>query len=79
MKEILITIWLLLGIIGVWRTYWGAIKEWHIRFNEDIRNTEYGHHKILIIFSPILIVGGLLTLMIFETIYDNCWYFKTKL
>ena len=37
MLILFIIIWLLLGVVAVWRTYWGDIKRWHLQFNCDLR------------------------------------------
>jgi hypothetical protein len=76
---ILITIWLLLGIIAVWRTYYGDIKSWYFKFNCDLRKDyDYnGHLKLLLIGSPIFIIGGLFSLIMMEVSNStNTWYFK---
>lgn len=74
-----IIIWLLCGIIAVWRIYYGFIKHWYLQFNSDLRN-EYSHNnmlKILLILSPLFIIGGLISLILFETGFShNTWYFK---
>ena len=79
MLMLFIIIWLLLGVIAVWRTYWGDIKRWHLQFNCDLRkdNTFNSHLKFLTTYSPILILGGLLTLINTEIIFKyNTWYYK---
>jgi len=83
MIVLFIIIWLLLGIIAVWRNYHGWLKFWYIEFNEsywEYAKTENGKvFKILFWGSPILISGGLITLLLFEfSSKDNCWWFTTK-
>ena len=82
MEIILITVWLLMGFICVWRTYHGSLKDWHESFNESY----WDFHKrngdsaltILFLFSPIWIMGGGLTLLIAEIFGKQCWWFTTK-
>ena len=79
MLMLFIIIWLLLGVITVWRTYWGYIKKWYMKFNCDLRK-DYkfnSHLKLLICGSPILIIGGISSLIMSEILNPyNTWYFK---
>lgn len=79
MITLFIIIWLLLGIIALWRTYYGWIKEWYLEFNDDLRkNRLYNSHLIiLLILSPLFLLGGLLSLIYWESLSRyNTWYYK---
>lgn len=77
---LLLIIWLLLGIIAVWRCYFGLIKEWWVELKQDIRKHQRGNNVVffLLCYSPIFIMGGGITLLIFETggLYTTTWYYK---
>ena len=83
MITLFIIIWLLLGMITVWRTYHGFLKHWYICYNESywkyVKEQNGTVFKILFLGSPIFIIGGLLTLLLFEFSFQyNCWWFTTK-
>jgi hypothetical protein len=82
MEIVYIVIWLLLGIIAVWREYHGTLKSWYDDFNEsywDFHKREGSSAiKMLLIFSPVLIFGGLISLIMFESLTTTCWWFTTK-
>jgi uncharacterized membrane protein len=78
-----IIIWLLLGIIAVWREYHGVLKYWYVRYNESYWNFHKKNNLsslgLLIMLSPIFILFGLVSLIILElTNPDSCWWFTTK-
>lgn len=77
-----IIIWLLLGIITVWREYHGLLKTWYKDFNEsywefDKRENNSGI-RVLLYSSPLLIFGGLITLIMSGLLSTPCWWFTTK-
>lgn len=79
---IFIIVWLLLGIIATWRMYHGTLKSWYIRFNESYwkyhdRNGDSAIH-FLVIFSPLLILGGMITFILHLIDKEVCWWFTTK-
>lgn len=76
-----IAVWLIIGMIAVWREYWARIKYWYERFGKDLRKEwEFNSHLIfLLICSPVFICGGILTWLVFEYNISrgySCWYFK---
>lgn len=76
-------LWLLCGIIAVWRQYHGSLKNWYNEFNEsywDFDKREGGCAlRILLIFSPVFILGGLISIVVFEiALKENSWWFTTK-
>lgn len=84
MIVLFIIIWLLLGIIAVWRDYHGTLKTWYEDFNEsywdfDKENNNSSAIRMMLYISPLLILGGLIILLIFESVdTNNCWWFTTK-
>lgn len=77
MKTTLIIIWLLIGTISVWRTYFGIQKDWYNRFGTTMNEDEEADsHKLLLKLSPILILGGLITFIIYASILPQAWWFK---
>lgn len=75
----IIIIWLLLGLIAVWRFYHGTLKDWYITFNESIWEYDPSLMISIIVTSPLHITGGLFTLIIVEL--SSCpksWWFTTK-
>lgn len=82
MTTISIIIWLLLGIIAVWREYHGSLKNWYIQFNESYwefdKKENNSSIRFLLYSSPLFIFGGLITLIMFELLSKNCWWFTTK-
>lgn len=83
MDTIFFIIWCLLGLISVWRTYHGALKDWWNFSSEsywDFHKRNGGSALInLLLFSPIFVIGGPISLILFEFISkDNCWFFTTK-
>lgn len=78
-----IIIWLLLGIISIWRQYHGWLKFWYNSYNESYwkyAKKENGQvFTLLFLGSPLFIIGGVLTLLFFEFLTEgNCWWFTTK-
>ncbi len=82
MEILFIIIWLLIGIIAVWRMYHYNLKDWYNDFKEsywDFDKREGSSSiRFLLYMSPLLIVGGLATLIISEIMHGGCWYFTTK-
>ena len=84
MLILFIIIWLLLGVIAVWRDYHGTLKEWYRNYGEsywkfDKENNNSSAIRMIVNTSPLLIIGGLITLLISESISTNtCWWFTTK-
>lgn len=79
MKATVIIIWLLLGLIAVWRTYHGMFKDWFLEFGKHRLDTNHtSAYWVLIIFSPIWIFGGLITLICFEIGNETCWYYNIE-
>ena len=84
MTTLLVIIWLICGLIAVWRDYHGCLKNWYEQFNESYWDfhRRQGESAISIIIwgSPLIILGGLFSLLLVE--YDNnvkpVWYFTTK-
>ena len=83
MKTTLIIIWLLLGLIAVWRTYFGQLKFWYEEFEislwKSYKKGEAEFFHTFLLFSPFFVIGGLIPLLIFEFMYskDNVWWYKT--
>ena len=82
MITLLIIIWLLLGIIAVWRDYHGTLKEWYCSYRESywkFDKEENGSSiRFLLYLSPLFIFSGLITLIMFESLSKTCWWFTTK-
>ena len=77
-----IIIWLLLGIVAIWRVYHGCLKWWYNIYKESYwKSNNNMALKTLLGFSPIFIIGGGVTLLLFElTLKPStpCWWFTTK-
>jgi hypothetical protein len=83
MTVLFIIIWLLLGIIAVWRDYHGTLKEWYHNHKEsywkfDKKNNNVSAIRTIVNTSPLLIIGGLISLLISESINTTTWWFTTK-
>lgn len=76
MKTILIITWLLLGVIALWRAYWGTVKDWYEVCHEDIRKSDNHQLRVLLSFSVIILLNGLIALILLEIIFKNTWYYK---
>lgn len=80
MTIILITIWLIIGLLSTIATYYSAIKDWYLTFRTDYRKSRSQRAlDMLICFSPIFIMGGVLSLMmffLFNPRETRCLYFK---
>lgn len=80
MTIILITIWLIIGLLSTIATYYSSIKDWYLTFGDDYRKSK--HQKaldFLLLFSPVFIMGGILSLIIFflsNPRESRCLYFK---
>ncbi len=85
---IFIISWLLSGILGVQIAYYSTLKSWYFNHGEsywdfDKRNGDSAI-RFLLIFSPILVIGGCISLFtITITTYLNekhnfCLYFKVS-
>jgi hypothetical protein len=80
---ILTILWLLIGIIAVWREYHGCLKLWYNGYQEscwyfDKKNNKTSAIRILCYMAPILILAGVITLFVLEASNsDSCWYFTT--
>ena len=83
---LIFSIWLLCGVIAVWRLYHGDLKGWYELTGQsywDFDKERGGDSAIrfLLHISPIFILGGLVTLIISEANpYPYCptWWFTTK-
>lgn len=82
MKTLLIILWLLCGIIAVWRVYHGDLKNWYEKFDESYwdfdKKNGFSSIRLLLYMSPIMILGGLISLLLWELTSDTCWWFTTK-
>lgn len=81
--EIFLTLWLLSGAIGFWRTYHGLLKHWYDMFGYSYWDYDEGGMsalKLMCFLSPILIIGGMLSLLLLEISYvaKPVWWFTTK-
>jgi uncharacterized membrane protein len=73
----LIIIWLLIGLIALVRKFYSQKRYFWVNYRKDHKNTNM--RNILLFCSPIFIMGGLVTLFLFETtsLYDKTvWYYK---
>lgn len=70
--------WFLLGVISIWRMYWGEIKEYHIKFNIDKRLTfkRFFLKEKLYRAYIVLFIYGPLSLLVVEIFLPTCWYYK---
>lgn len=80
---VFLIIWLLCGIIAVWREYHGTLKTWY----EDSNESYWDYHKregssgimMLLWMTPLFILCGTCSLIIVELYSENnCWWFTTK-
>ena len=83
MSTIFIIVWLLLGVIAIWRDYHGILKDWYDRYGEsywdfDKENNNYSAIRLVIYSTPIIILGGLISLIMIELSTPTCWWFTTK-
>ncbi len=79
--EIFIIIWLLFGIIALWREFHTNRKIWYNRTGKDNLKDSTSSLILLLILSPIFISGGLLICLLFEyegpfSGKERTWYFK---
>jgi len=78
-KIIIITLWLLCGLIANWRVYHGILKMWYYKFNESIWSYNSTVPIIIIMIAPIVMISGPFNIVITELIFDtNTWWFTTK-
>ena len=67
MTIFLIILWLSVGVLGTMSAYYTDIKDWYILFKQDIRewskNNGGSSLDVIIWLSPILVMGGLITLI----------------
>lgn len=74
--------WLLCGVIAIWRNYFGQLKYWYEKFEvsiwKDYKKGDAPHLKTLIAHSPVFLVGGPITIILFECLFykENTWWFK---
>lgn len=80
-----IIVWLLCGVIAIWRGYHSYLKLWYENFQESYWdfNKIKGKStiKTFLTMSPILILGGLASLITIEIFIESnykCWWFTTK-
>lgn len=76
MNTTLFVIWIILGLIATWRTYYGTMKDWYEVLGTDIRKTDNLAVKSLMMFTVFFIAGGLMSLIILEYSFKNVWYYK---
>lgn len=77
MITFVIIMWLLIGLVTVWREYQSAKKYWWTYHKKTLKDTDYKMFKY-IMFS--MIISGPYSFYIFEIdnpVYkDRCWYFN---
>ncbi len=75
MENIFIIIWLLTGLITVWRHYHGINKYWYETFNKKESSSLI---RTLLFVSPIFIAGGIITAILFTSLthVKGCWWFR---
>lgn len=85
MTILLITLWLLCGVICVWRLYHGDLKSWYYKFGEsywdfDKRNNGNSAIRLVLYLSPLFILMGVISLIVSEldNKTNNTWWFTTK-
>lgn len=84
METIFIIIWLLCGIIAVWREYHGLLEYWYIMHNEsywdyDRENNKSSAIRFFLTMSPFFICCGLTYLIVNEmSSIKKSWWFTTK-
>ena len=83
MITLFIILWLICGIIAVWRYYHGTLKSWYDSYKEsywdfDKENNNISTIRLVVYSSPIIILGGLISLLLWESSNHNCWWFTTK-
>jgi len=74
---LIVSIWFLLGVISIWRSYWGSVKEQHQKhliskrfpFRQLFPNDDFSR----IVISIILCGGFALAFM--EIFTDTAWYY----
>ncbi len=78
-------IWFLIGAAAAWRYYHGVLKGWYDNFNESYWDYEcegLSAIKLIVLGSPILVVGGLFSVLLTEFIltspYQPTWWFTTR-
>ena len=82
MLVLLIIVWLLAGLIAVWREYHGMLKSWYDSYEESYwdfdKESGFSAIRLLLYISPIMILGGLFSLSLCELTPNTCWWFTTK-
>lgn len=76
MKEFLIVLWLLIGAISIFRSYYGMQKQWFDEFNSTMEEDHCISHKLFLICSPVFILGGLLTFAVLTLTLPQSWYWN---
>jgi hypothetical protein len=88
MKTLIVVVWLLFGLVAIWREYHTSLKEFYQTFGESIWDKD--NRKLigapavysLIISIPFMLLGGPIAFIIFECsdfkTRQRVWYFTTK-
>lgn len=80
---IIVTIWLIFGVLASMNLYYTFLKDWHLQFNEDYRLYEGGNTINTIKYmSPLLILTGLISFILIFILFTSfkkegfCYYYK---
>ncbi len=70
--------WFIVGFLSVWISYYSALKSWYLKTGKDYRKYDDGINalKVLLIFSPVYILGGFFSLFLLLGERNICLYFK---
>lgn len=58
MTILFIILWLLLGVLSLMNMYYTAKKDWYHTFGEDSSKKDLNSTKLLLFFSPMIILSG---------------------
>ena len=80
---IVVTIWLIFGVLSAMNMYYTFLKDWYLQFNEDYRLYQGGNTINSVKYmSPLLILCGLTSFILLFIMFKSfkkegfCYYYK---
>ncbi len=80
---IVVTIWLIFGMLSAMNMYYTFLKDWYLQFNEDYRLYQGGNTINSVKYmTPLLMLGGLISFILIFVIFTSykregfCFYYK---
>lgn len=80
----IVILWLLAGVISVWRFYHGMLRNFYEHCGLSMWKEKDGKEffkKFFLTSCPIFILGGFISILAYWIAIPrgfNCWYFTTK-